>query len=135
MIMLDSTACIDYLNGDEGIKEVINESDKMLNISTVSIYEVSIGLERTKRKISEARYTILYKRWIEFLTGVQIIILDIKEAERSSQIFDELEAIGERIDDNDILIAGSMLSNGITTIITRNKRHFEKIKDLNIIEY
>jgi predicted nucleic acid-binding protein len=39
------------------------------------------------------------------------------------------------IDDNDILIAGIMLSNDIRKIITRNSKHFEKITELNIIKY
>lgn len=35
----------------------------------------------------------------------------------------------------DTLIAAIALSNGITTIITRNKKHFEQIKELNVVTY
>jgi len=137
MIMLDTTACIDYLNGDPKIKEVLfrTEKNNLLGITTITVYEISIGLERTKRKISETRYEDLYKKWIEFLSGIEIFPLNIKEAERAAQVSDNLDAKGEKIDDNDILIAGIMLSNGITKILTRNTSHFEKIEGLEIITY
>jgi len=43
--------------------------------------------------------------------------------------------ISQKLDDNDILIAGIMLANGITKIITKNVNHFERIKEIKIIEY
>ena len=135
MIMLDTTACIDFLNGEQNLKQIIENSDKMLDITTISVYEIGIGLERTRRKKSEDRYITLYKKWIEFLSGLKILTLDLKEAERAAQIYDKLDTIGEIIDDNDILIAGIMLSNRIKKIITRNARHFEKIEGIEVINY
>ena len=137
MIMLDTTACIDYLTGDPKIKEVLfrTEKNNLLGITTITVYEISIGLERTKRKISETRYEELCKKWIGFLSGIEIFPLNIKEAERAAQVSDNLDAKGEKIDDNEILIAGIMLSNGITKTLTRNTSHFEKIEGLEIITY
>ncbi len=63
------------------------------------------------------------------------LTLDLKKAEHAAQIYDKLDAIGEIIDDNDILIAGIMISNRITKIITRNARHFEKIEGIEVINY
>ena len=54
---------------------------------------------------------------------------------KSSEIYDQLSSKGQLIEDNDILIAGIMLSNGINKIITRNKRHFDRIESLEIITY
>ena len=133
--MLDTTACIDFLNGDPKIKHVLKNRNKLFNVSTISVYEVSIGLERTKRKISKKRYQTLYKSWLEFLTSVTIAPLNLKEAEKAAQIYDQLESKGIKIDDNDILIAGIMLSNNITEIVTRNVKHFEKIESIEIIAY
>lgn len=135
MIMLDTAACIDYLNGDPNIEEVIFQSNQILNTTTITVYEINIGLERTRRKISEERYKSLYKKWIEFLSGLQIYSLGIKEAQKAAQVYDKLDIKGEKIDDNDILIAGIMLSNGIKKILTRNKSHFERIEGIEVIEY
>ncbi|MBA7646559.1 hypothetical protein ES703_54324 [subsurface metagenome] len=56
MIILDTSACIDYLNGNEQIKKVLSEQESLFNLTSITIYEVNIGLERTKRIISEERY-------------------------------------------------------------------------------
>jgi len=135
MIVLDTTACIDYLNGNEKIKETLSTIEELLHITSITVYEINIGLERTKRKISSKRYNELYKIWTEFISGMEIFSLGFKEAEKAAEIYDSLESKGLRIDDNDILIIGIMVSNGIKKILTKNVKHFEKIQGIEIIEY
>ena len=135
MIILDTSACIDYLNGREDLKKLISEQEELLHITAITVYEINIGLKRTKRKISEKRYKHLYKSWIEFINGMEIFYLSFNEAEKASEIYDELESKGQIIDDNDILIAGIMIANGIKKIITKNVKHFEKIQKIEIISY
>ena len=135
MIILDTNACIDYLNGVSEIKQAILKQEDLIHITSITVYEVNIGLERTKRKISEKRYHTLYKIWTEFVSGMEIFPLGYKEAEKAAEIYDNLESAGKIIDDNDILIAGIMLSNGIAKIITKNVKHFEKIEGIEIIPY
>ncbi|TFF88932.1 MAG: type II toxin-antitoxin system VapC family toxin, partial [Promethearchaeota archaeon] len=135
MIILDSTACIDYLEGNINLKSLLDEMIDIFGITTVSIYEIFIGLERTKRKISEKRYDNLIKNWNKMISNMQFLSLGIKEAMKSSEIYDQLSSKGQVIEDNDILIAGIMLSNGIKKIITRNTRHFDRIESLEIIAY
>ncbi len=135
MILLDTSACIDYLNGNKDLKKVVEDQDELLHISSITVYEMNIGFERTKRKISDQRYKQLYKPWVEFISGMEIFSLGFKEAETAAKIYDLLESQGQRIDDNDVLIAGIMLSNGIKKIITNNIRHFKKIEGLELITY
>jgi tRNA(fMet)-specific endonuclease VapC len=135
MIILDTNACIDYLNGREEIQNVLTEQEDLVHITSITAYEVKIGLERTKRKISEKRYNELYKIWLKFISSMEVFPLGYKEAEKAAEIYDILESKGNLIDDNDILIAGIMLSNGITKIITKNVKHFEKIERIEIIDY
>ena len=135
MIFLDTSACIDYLNGNKELKKVIEDQEDLIHITSITIYEMNIGFERTKRKITEQRYKQLYKPWLEFISSMEIFALGYKEAERAAEIYDTLESQGQRIDDNDILIAGIMLTNGIKQLITKNVKHFEKIEDIEIIKY
>ena len=135
MIILDTSACIDHLNGNKDLKKIISEQENLVHITAITVYEINIGLERTKRKISEERYKQLYKIWMEFISGMEIFPLSFKEAEKAAEIYDKLESKGQIIDDNDILIAGIMLSNGIKKIITKNVNHFERIEGIEIIEY
>ncbi|KKL55846.1 hypothetical protein LCGC14_2251330 [marine sediment metagenome] len=135
MILLDTPACIDYLNGNKELKKIIEDQGDMIHITSITIYEMNIGFERTKRKISEQRYKQLYKPWLEFIRSMEIYSLGYKEAEKAAEIYDLLESQGHRLDDNDILIAGIMLTNGIQEIITKNIKHFERIEGIEIIEY
>jgi len=72
---------------------------------------------------------------MEFISGMEIFPLGFKEAEKAAEIYDKLEIQGQIIDDNDILIAGIMLSNGLKKIITRNIKHFEIIEEIEVIGY
>ncbi|KKM83890.1 hypothetical protein LCGC14_1304730 [marine sediment metagenome] len=135
MILLDTSACIDYLNGNNEIKEVIEDQGELLHISSITVYEMNIGFERTKRKIFNQRYKQLYKPWVEFISSMEIFSLGFKEAEKAAKIYDILESQGQIIDDNDVLIAGIMLTNGIKKIITKNIEHFKRIEGLELIIY
>ena len=135
MIFLDTSACIDYLNGNKELKKVIEDQEDLIHITSITIYEMNIGFERTKRKISEQRYKQLYKPWLEFISSMEIFPLGFKEAKRAAEIYDILESQGQKIDDNDILIVGIMLTNGIKEIISRNVSHFERIEGIDIIKY
>jgi predicted nucleic acid-binding protein len=66
---------------------------------------------------------------------MEIFPLGYKEAKMAAEIYSSLETIGNLIDDNYILIAATMLSNGIVKIITKNVKHFEKIEGLEVIPY
>ena len=135
MIILDTSACIDYLKGNNEIKKCVLKQEDLIHITSITVYEVNIGLERTKRKISKKRYNELYKIWTEFISGMEIFPMGYKEAELAAEIYDNLETQGQRIDDNDILIAGIMLANRIKKIITNNISHFERMKNIEIIPY
>jgi len=120
MILLDTSACIDYLSGNEKLKQIIEDKEDLIHITSITVYEMNIGFERTKRKISEKRFKQLYKPWLEFISSMEIFSLGFKEAEKAAEIYDILESQGQKIDDNDILIVGIMLTNGIKEIITKN---------------
>ena len=135
MIMLDSTACIDFLNGYVKVKEKIDALDSLYCITTVSVYEVSIGLERTKRLKSRARYQELNEAWLRLLSSLQVFDLDVKAAGKAAEINDELEAKGNRVDDNDVLIMGIMKSKGMEKMPTRNPDHFKAVPGIIVHEY
>ena len=135
MIILDTSACIDYLNGNKQLKKLISDQENLIHITSITVYEINIGLEKTKRKISEKRYKELYKVWLEFINGMEIFSLGFKEAEKAAKIYDLLESEGLKIDDNDILIVGIMLTNGLKKIITKNIKHFERIKEIVVLSY
>ncbi len=94
MIILDTSACIDHLNGNEQLKKIISELENLIHITAITVYEINIGLEKTKRTISEERYKQLYKIWMEFISVMEIFPLGFKEAEKAAEIYDGLESKG-----------------------------------------
>jgi len=54
---------------------------------------------------------------------------------KAAEIHGELIAKGNKIDNTDSLIAAIALTNNINTIITRNKKHFERIKGIKVETY
>ncbi|MBY8983593.1 MAG: type II toxin-antitoxin system VapC family toxin [Candidatus Lokiarchaeota archaeon] len=86
MIILDTNSCIDYLNGISEVRKIISDQEDLVHITSISVYEINIGLERTKRKISEKRYRELYKIWVEFISSMEIFPLGYKEAEKAAEV-------------------------------------------------
>ncbi len=59
-----------------------------------------------------------------------------KEAcERASDILWRLKKEGKVIEKFDCIIATIFMVNGIHKILTRNPKHFERIRELNVIGY
>lgn len=69
------------------------------------------------------------------LSCLQVFNLDMKAAEEAAEINDELEAKGNRDDDNEILIMGIMKSKGMEEILTRNPDHFKAVSGIIVHEY
>ncbi|MHA1647814.1 MAG: type II toxin-antitoxin system VapC family toxin [Promethearchaeota archaeon] len=135
MIILDTTACIDYLRGIPDIKQVLEKKNDIFAITSVTIYEVSIGLERTKRMKSSKIYHSQLAVWNKFRSLLKNFDLTEHAAEEGARIYDFLVQKGKIIDDNDILIAGIMRAMDITYIITRNLKHFQNIPGITVLPY
>jgi tRNA(fMet)-specific endonuclease VapC len=65
------------------------------------------------------------------LEAVPALSLDSAAADRAAQVRRELQARGEPIGMGDCLIAGIVLEHG-GTLMTRNRRHFERVEGLRI---
>lgn len=61
----------------------------------------------------------------------QLIPLDLEIAKCAGKIRARLRQKGQVITDADILIAATCIVNDLT-LVTKNKRHFARIKDLSI---
>src|SRR3989344_4958602 len=114
MVCLDSSIIIDILRGKESveaIEERFDSSDEEVFIPSPVI--------------------------IELIRGVYLIdsIKNIKEREiKTGEIEAELRNSGEIIDLEDIMIGAIALQNN-QAILTRNKKHFGRIKGLKVERY
>ena len=63
------------------------------------------------------------------LDRLQVIPMDQSSSRKAAEISAKLGAIGEPIDYRDAMIAAITLENDLT-LVTRNKAHFSRIKNL-----
>ncbi|MBS3149942.1 type II toxin-antitoxin system VapC family toxin [Candidatus Woesearchaeota archaeon] len=130
MIGLDTSAIIDFFKGDEKIKRFIENNKEPLAVTTISYLELFFGLD-----ITNSKHEIEAKYYKEFFKNLYNLDLTKDSCEKASEIFWKLRKEGKTIEQFDCVIAALFLKSGIKKIVTRNKKHFENIKELNIIDY
>ena len=130
MIGLDTSAVIDIFKGNERIKQFLENNKEPLAATVMSYLEVFFGLDPGNPKhATEGKY------YTEFFKSLYNIDLSKDTCEEASKIFWRLRKEGKTIEQFDCVIAASFSTNGITKILTGNPKHFEKIKQLNVISY
>ncbi len=124
--LIDTDWVIDHLKGSTKTTERINShKSKGLAISIITLAELYEGVYFSKDpQKSEQSLKI-------FLSEVAILGID----EETSKIFAKergrLRKEGNIIGDFDILIAATALCNDLI-LLTNNRKHYERIKDLSI---
>jgi len=132
MLCLDSTFIIDILRNNSKAKQKYDEIDKNSIFTTIiNLYELVSGVYAARDKNHEKHISILN----ELLKNIPVLGLDLVSIEKASQINGELSLKGKEVDDLDILIAGIILSNAYNTILTKNVKHFSRIKELKVESY
>lgn len=131
MVCLDTSSAVDIIRGSEQIislEEKIDESEEEITITTPTIMELSKGASLSSKAHGEK------EKIHEFLSSFTILELDKESAILAGEIEADLRKKGEFIGIEDIMIAAIVIHNN-EILLTRNKKHFEKIRDLKIKTY
>ncbi|MCD6227787.1 type II toxin-antitoxin system VapC family toxin [Candidatus Micrarchaeota archaeon] len=122
---MDSTVLIDYMRGNKKAVNLINKlyRSSWFFTTVINEYELKRGAPKHTKIINELLYNL------------NVLPMNRAAADTAAEIYNNLKKMGKPIDEPDYLIAGICLSNGIKTIVTQNKKHFEKIKGLKVIYY
>lgn len=130
MIGIDSDCIIDFLKGKKEAIEIIEEHKEDIITTEINSYEVLLGIY-LRKDISKEEENLAK----QFFESIQKFPFDKKCGEISAKILSDLIKKGEEINQNDCFISAILTKNKINRIITRNKKHFNKIKGIEIIEY
>ena len=126
-MILDSCFIIDLLRGKstagEKMRELENSAEPIF-ITCISVFELSQGAKR--HEDIEALNS--------FFDSADILPLDRESAAEAGAIFKGLKETGQIIDAEDAMIAGIALCRK-QKVITRNLRHFSRIKKLAVESY
>ena len=123
---LDTSIIIDYLRGKGDTVDLVNNLKGKLVSSYICLSELYEGIFRSKNKNAET--TVL-----EFFSGLSKTYgLNQKIAKEFGYLRKNLKQRGEIIEDLDIMIAATCIVYGLT-LVTLNKKHFLRIKGLDIV--
>ena len=127
---VDTSIFVDCLRKDV-IPSFINFLERMGDkysgyTSPITVAELSVGAHLSKSPDA-------LERTLELLNIVEVINLDSRIAIDAGKIYADLIKSGKRIELNDCLIAATALSLGINRVVTRNKKHFFRIKDIEAV--
>ena len=135
MVCLDTSFLIDVIRGKKEIVKIEEEIDlkeEIVAIATPTIVELIRGLylKANIKNIKKEEVEVINKK----LSSFTILDLDKDSAVLAGEIEADLINKGEIIDLEDIMIAAIAISND-QNLLTKNKKHFEKIKGLQIETY
>ena len=135
MVCLDTSFLIDMIRGKEEViklEEEIEKKEEVITIAAPSIMELFRGLYITAnlKNIDEEEI----KKIDGILSSIIILNLDKESAMLAGKIEAGLINKGEVIDIEDIMI-GAIVKQNHEKLLTRNKKHFERIKGLDIESY
>jgi predicted nucleic acid-binding protein len=125
MIIADTDVLIDYLEGRRPGAEAVFQALRLdqLQTTTISYFELLAGARRRRQQESV----------LALLESIQVLPLDVDAARKAAEVHQQLERSGIGIGMGDSLIAGIALARG-ATLLTRNKRHFERVLGLPLAE-
>ena len=131
MICLDTSTLIDLLRNKKEAVQKIEKSKEHVATTRINIFEILFGIfvkkDKEKQKFSERTKSLIDK--------IKILELDEVSCIKSAKIKSELIMHGKEIETTDCLIAGIMLANDCEKIITRDKDHFDRIKEIKVEGY
>lgn len=129
MIGLDTTAIIDLVKGISSVKDIL-EKQESIAVNRMSYVELMFGINPDKpaNKKEENIYDELFEK-------IPCCEINKEAAKKAGLLFHELKKKGKTIGEADCLIAALYFVNGITTILTKNVKHFEHIPGIKVITY
>lgn len=91
-------------------------------ISTITVLEIVKGLHKAGREAE-------IQRFLNGLSNVELLTLDIQSAEWAGRIYADLERTGQTIGRADPMIAAVALEHNLT-LVTGNLAHYRRIQSL-----
>lgn len=128
MYLLDTDWIIQTLGGRQPAVQALNRlASSPIYVSYVSVGEI---YEQAFRTVDPQAHLIGFR---QFLGRYQMLTLTDLIMERFGEVRAFLRRRGELIGDCDILIAATALADDLT-LLTSNRRHFQRIPDLRLFE-
>jgi predicted nucleic acid-binding protein len=128
-IIIDADVIIKGEKGAFDLKAWIAQQIEELEVAAITVAELWHGVER-----ATVPYRTRRERYIRtILDGVVIIPYTQATALEHTRIWAACEASGKAVAPYDLIVAATAVERG-STVATFNRRHFEKIDGIKVIE-
>ncbi len=133
MKLVDTSFLIDLSkNLPEAVKKSFElDNEAKVFCTEVSVYEIILGIYAIKN----INYSNKIQKLEMMFKNFHILGLDHSSAVKAGEISGMLAREGKTISDADCMIVGIALANGINTIVTRDREHFQRIKGIVVEGY
>lgn len=123
--LLDTNICIYFLKGKYNLITKIEDiGEKNCFISEITVAELKYGAEKSEKIIENTKMVDLFISKFTIIPIYTSLNLYAKEKAKLSKA-------GTIIDDFDLLIASTAISNNLI-LVTNNVKHFSRLKKLSI---
>ncbi|MCY3569046.1 MAG: type II toxin-antitoxin system VapC family toxin [Chloroflexi bacterium] len=123
---LDSDWAIEYLRGNERfVGRIASLLPSGIGISVITLAELYDGVAAADNPIESER------ELIAFVNRLTLLSVDPEVARIFGFQRRRLRRAGERVEDMDLLIGATALPHGLT-LLTNNRRHFDRIPNLMV---
>lgn len=128
MYLCDSDWMIDFIEGRQPAIQLLGPLFRQgMGISLISVGEIFDGILYGRDPVAGEQDLD------DALQLVSVLTLDLDIVRRFGDIRGRLRLTGKLIPDNDLLIAATALRYDLT-LVTRNRRHFDRIPGLRLHE-
>ena len=126
--LVDTDWVIDYMHGRQPVVQRSDElSPQGVGLSIVSLAELYDGMLEAPDRLEAEQGLQRFLDEIEDVVPINDTVCRIFAFERH-----RLRTSGMRLEDLDLLIGSTAIYHGLT-LLTNNRRHFERMEGLNII--
>lgn len=130
MVCVDTDIMINFLRDEKGFAEKLEglkEKGFSLNTTSVNGFELWKGAYRSGKRGAVVAVE-------NCLNEFGVLPLDKKACKKSAELFEGLKSKGRMVDELDIMISSIAIVNG-EKILTLNKKHFERIPGVELLEF
>ena len=129
MFLLDTDTIIYSMKGNANVQKNVREySDAPLSISVITLMELYYGAGKSQRVAANlAKIKTLEQ-------AIEVIPVGLESTEIFGLLKANLEVVGKRMDDFDLIIAACALANNLT-LVTNNMKHFQRIEGLKLANW
>ena len=128
---IDTNLIVDIFRGDKNLLLKLEEVVKEKNHFCITFLNLAELFKGAYLSVKKEENTHLIE---EFIKNIEILNLNKEACRIYGEKFAELKKQGKQTQEIDLLIGAIVISHN-AFLITRNKKHFENISDLKVIEW